>query len=96
MTKLFNANKRLFCEVSKTEAGPYTDGKSKRKKSRVRIERSFNDAFCKNYFIHDIVRESFYLYTQLIFSEFDLPQLIEKFQFSCCQTKEHDIDCIEK
>ena len=95
MSSIFFKNKDLFLEVSKTESGPNTDGKAKRKNQNENIEKSFNLVFCKNYFLAEEVRKSYFYYVLLVFGHFDINELIEKFQFKCCDSL-HDVVCIEK
>ena len=86
-----------FEEKSKTEAGPITDGKAKRTEETVKDSfRSFNASFCKAYFENPGIRESFSLYIDLIFSNFDPQVLSNKFEFRCCRNETHSLDCLEK
>ncbi|OMJ67672.1 hypothetical protein SteCoe_35089 [Stentor coeruleus] len=92
---VINQNPNLFMDCSNTVSGPKTDGQAKRKNSEG-IEKSFNIAFCSNYFSHEEVRESYYYYIQLLFTNFDLKVLCEKFNFKCCNGDPHKINCVEK
>ncbi|OMJ70813.1 hypothetical protein SteCoe_21876 [Stentor coeruleus] len=85
-------------EVSKTESGPLTDGKARRDYSKVKLdtENSFNNKFCKEYFTSQAVRESFCIFIELVFSKIDPEDLNEKFGFSCCQRRLHNLDCYDK
>lgn len=86
-----------FKEKSKTEAGPITDGKAKRNKEAEKDSfKSFNASFCKSYFEKNCIRESFSLYLDLIFSNFEPKTLCEKFEFRCCRSQLHSLDCLEK
>lgn len=95
MIKIFENHTQIFLEISKTESGPNTDGKAKRKSSSTKIEKSFNSAFCKKYFLHEEVRRSYFFYVQLLFVEFDIMTLISKFQFRCCREDVHSVNCIQ-
>ncbi|OMJ87388.1 hypothetical protein SteCoe_10895 [Stentor coeruleus] len=96
MRKIYDDNRCFFTEISKTEAGPNTDGKSKRQGDPDDNQKSFNLKFCQDYFLQECVRESFYFYALLIYSDFDINILIEKLQYFCCKENEHTIKCIEK
>ena len=61
MSEVFGANKEAIISSCKTEAGPLTDGKKKRV-TKTGVQKSFNDKFCKEYFQHEAVRESFFYY----------------------------------
>lgn len=92
---LIDLNSGLFMDCSNTVSGPKTDGQAKRKNSEG-FEKSFNIAFCSNYFSHEKVRESYYYYIQLLFTSFNLTDLCEKFNFKCCKGDPHKIICVEK
>lgn len=96
MKKIYGENIQFFVDISKTEAGPKTDGKARRQVISESTQKSFNHKFCSDYFQHECVRESFYYYVLLIFAEFDAALLIEKFQFFCCKDDDHSIKCIDK
>ncbi|OMJ79188.1 hypothetical protein SteCoe_20840 [Stentor coeruleus] len=96
MKKIYDENIQFFVNLSKTEAGPKTDGKARRQVISENIQKSFNHKFCSDYFQPECVRESFYYYVLLIYAEFDIPLLIEKFQFFCCKDDGHSIKCIDK
>ena len=84
-------NLQVFTKISKTISGPKT-GKNSEAES---IEKSFNLSFCFNYFSDENIRLSYYYYIQLIFSNFDLNVLCDKFQFKCCLKNRHNIECIQ-
>lgn len=96
MRKIYDENRCFFSKISKTEAGPNTDGKSKRLSSANENQKSFNLKFCQDYFLQECVRESYYFYVLLIYSDFDINILIEKFQYFCCKENAHRVECIEK
>lgn len=85
-------------EISKTESGPLTDGKSRRKNPQAKLdtENSFNNSFCKEYFSTQSVRESFCIFIELVFSKIEPDGLKEKFGFSCCRGRLHNLDCYDK
>lgn len=97
LSRIIEQDLPIFEDTSKTESGPRTDGKSKRRlESLENSQRSFNGTFCKTYFQHPSIRESFSAYIDLIFSNFDPESLCEKFEFRCCREEKHSIECLEK
>ncbi|OMJ71960.1 hypothetical protein SteCoe_29694 [Stentor coeruleus] len=96
MKKIYDDNIQFFVHLSKTEAGPKTDGKARRQVISESIPKSFNNNFCSEYFQPECVRESFYYYVLLIYAKFDAGLLIEKFQFFCCKDDDHSVKCIDK
>ena len=97
LNKIVNENQITLTQLSKTDAGPITDGKSKRSGVKnQKIERSFNFLFCKNYFSSVSVRESFFHYVCLVFVDFNPDVLCEKFMFRCCRASRHVVECMEK
>lgn len=94
LTKCFNLHKSVLVEESKTEAGPKTDGKTKRNTGENNIPKSFNEKFCKRYFQPVQVRESYFYYTEYIFSEFEPDVLCKKFKLRCCRAPEHSSECL--
>lgn len=97
LSQLIERESPIFEDTSKTESGPITDGKSKRSLETSKdSQKSFNGTFCKNYFQHPYIRESFSIYIDLIFSNFDPEVLCEKFEFRCCRGNKHRIECLEK
>ncbi|CAG9316673.1 unnamed protein product [Blepharisma stoltei] len=95
LTNCFNANKNILIEESKTEAGPKTDGKTKRNGNENGIPKSFNEKFCKRYFSPKEVRESYFYYTEYIFAEFEPSVLCKKFKIKCCRSPNHTYECLE-
>jgi hypothetical protein len=95
--QLYENHPEEFDDISKTESGPITDGKTKREDNEFkRTEKSFNSRFCEEYFRSMNVRESFSVYLELIFCHFDPEVLSEKFEFSCCRMEKHSVECLEK
>ncbi|CAG9317339.1 unnamed protein product [Blepharisma stoltei] len=83
--------------LTETVKGPITDGRAKRKSAWCEdIENSFNMSFCRSYFAPNSIRESYFLYVELIFMELDAEVLCDKFDFHCCREKNHSGECIEK
>lgn len=97
LKQIYENHSNELDEISKTEAGPITDGKTKREdREAKRTEKSFNSKFCEEYFSSSCVRESFSVYLELIFCQFDPSVLCERFEFCCCRAKKHCVDCVEK
>ena len=93
--------KDYLTEVCKTENGPMTDGVAKRtqqKKMSAEIQKSFNDNFCREYFLDPIRYESYKLYIGIIFATFDAENLCSRFEFTCCSedNTSHYPDCLRK
>ena len=95
-SKIYQNNSEFFLDKSRTEAGPLTDGKTKRNDFGLPVTRSFNDSFCKYYFEYECIRKSFVLFVQLVFCDFDIKELSQKFNFDCCGNQKHEISCFEK
>ncbi|CAG9334549.1 unnamed protein product [Blepharisma stoltei] len=88
-------NKNELDDISRTENGPKTDGKTKRGLGRKGIQNSYNLLFCKEYFKSSVVKQSFFYYVQFLFSYLEPELLCEKFDLRCCRY-EHDRKCAEK
>ncbi|CAG9319803.1 unnamed protein product [Blepharisma stoltei] len=83
--------------LSETSSGPITDGRAKRKHTPLaHVENSFNVTFCESYFSPASIRESYFLYVELVFSELNPEILCDKFDFWCCKKRRHDGTCVEK
>ncbi|OMJ95682.1 hypothetical protein SteCoe_933 [Stentor coeruleus] len=78
-------NRHTVFEISKTEEGPNTDGKSKRTKSSE--SNSYNDTFCKNFFESPLVLNLYQLYCKVVFSVKTCKDLRSKFAII---PKKHD------
>ncbi|CAG9324001.1 unnamed protein product [Blepharisma stoltei] len=87
----------IMMEKSSTVKGPKTDGKSKRQqiKENDELKKSFNDDFCRSYFLEEVIKEHYYYYIKLLFAHFDCDILCEKFNFFCCEGRHTDI-CTKK
>ncbi|CAG9325966.1 unnamed protein product [Blepharisma stoltei] len=94
LTKTFTQYKNILSQESKTEAGPKTDGKTKRKAEEDGLPKSFNGKFCRKYFEPIEVRESYFYYTEYVFSEFDPDILSKKFKLRCCRAPQHSSECM--
>ncbi|OMJ94450.1 hypothetical protein SteCoe_2351 [Stentor coeruleus] len=84
-------------EMSKTENGPLTDGKTKRILDAINknAPKTCNDEFVKDYFKSTYMRESFRLYINVIFAKQKPKELCERFGFNCCNRKNHFARCKE-
>ncbi|CAG9311221.1 unnamed protein product [Blepharisma stoltei] len=95
LKEVYARNQEVLRDLSLTENGPQTDGKSKRLPSND--PKSFNTTFCANYFKEQATRESFFYYTELLFCNFEPKILIEKFEIWCCpEGSKHDFMCDRK
>ena len=95
-------NRDILYETSKTINGPLTDGESENKriygddfKKKVNKERTFNNQYCKAYFSDPIVRQSFALYIDVLFSDNSIESYCQKFNFVCCRNFHSEI-CVNK
>ena len=87
-------NTSALDDISKTQSGPATDGKAKRNNGKTAEERTYNDAYCKKYFLCDEVRESFHLYIEYLFSDCSPDFLCKTFKYYCCKEAAHSSICI--
>lgn len=94
MRETFSKDRIIFSHAL-TENGPKTDGKSKRRVPAKDLQNSFNLSFCQSYFTPLSIRESYYYYIELIYSELDPAKLTEKLELHCCHG-EHSVDCVLK
>lgn len=84
-------NKDILMKYSKTEEGPLTDGKAKRK--QYNSEKSFNILFCKSYFQTSEVVSSFLLMIGILFADRNPDSLCMIFRYYCCHKKKHSSYC---
>ncbi|OMJ66735.1 hypothetical protein SteCoe_36329 [Stentor coeruleus] len=94
--EIYRKNPNLVDVKSKTVDGPLTDGKSKRD---VQSEgyRSFNNAFCKEFFKNSLMRKAFHFIIELIYCEYSPKRCCERFKFNCCNMRDpHCFECDEK
>lgn len=92
-----NENQQLLSEISLTESGPLTDGKSKqRSKEKDAYKSSFNNEFCAEYFENQVIRDSFKLFCEIIFSKHNPKNLKKRLGFNCCDSEIHTLECYEK
>lgn len=80
----FNNRHSVF-NLSKTEEGPNTDGKSKRIK--MSASNSYNDAYCKKFFENALVQKLYQMYCSVVFSVKTCKVLRSKFAIT---PKKHD------
>ena len=91
-----NENQKVLMEISFTESGPLTDGKhKKRSKEKNSYQSSFNNEFCAEYFENQVIRESFKLFCEIIFSKHNPKSLIKRLGFGCCNSGIHTLECYE-
>ncbi|CAG9313413.1 unnamed protein product [Blepharisma stoltei] len=98
-SKLEQCMREAISEIEeriRTEAGPLTDGKCKRKTKSDDDCKSFNGKFCKWYFSHPVIRKLYFYYIELLFSEFQPEILNDKFDFKCCEEEQHQFLCYQK
>lgn len=92
-------HEEVMIDASKITNGPLTDGRawrdirSDQTGTQRKIERTFNDKFCREYLRNEIVVESFLLYIDCLFADLDNDILCERFKFRCCRSTEHDTTC---
>ena len=67
--------------ISKTESGPKTDGKTK-KRGSLNLTKSHNDTFCKEFFEARLVRILYSKYLDTVFSDISCMILQKKFEYS--------------
>mmetsp|Transcript_26267 Transcript_26267/g.25879 ORF Transcript_26267/g.25879 Transcript_26267/m.25879 type:complete len:147 (-) Transcript_26267:68-508(-) len=71
-----------------------TDGKSKRNTNPA--QKSFNTEYIRFYFRNEPVKQSFFYFVELVFSDPNPEILCEKFGFCCCLSQtpqEHSYKC---
>ena len=81
--------------VAKTEAGPATDGKSKRLTEEDSEFHSFNKKYIQHHFTQEAVRTAHYYCTEMIF-EGNCDQLCESMKFKCHLRGTHTKECEKK
>lgn len=91
LKKFIIANEADLINISKTNAGPLTDGESYFRKEhgddfkkKVNTPKTFNNGFCDNYFQNATVRESYELYVDYLYAGHSAKELCSKFEFACC------------
>lgn len=67
LSECFEKNFDIFKAVSRTEQGPLTDGKQKRRD--FSHEKSYNNSFVKEFFQPLPIREALYHFVDIIFSD---------------------------
>lgn len=94
LINVYKENPQFLWDISQTDKGPLTDGRSKRAE-KSDAQKSFNDKFVFWYFSAAIVRKSFYYYVELLFSDPDPENLVQRFEISCCPGT-HSEECFVK
>ncbi|OMJ74951.1 hypothetical protein SteCoe_26013 [Stentor coeruleus] len=92
---IIDRNPNFFINSISDDSGQKVDMQGNIK-SISTMEKSFSFGFCINYFRRDEIRESYFYYIQLLFMNFDVKKLCEKFGFRCCKGESHKIMCVEK
>ena len=77
----------LYEDLAQTETGPNTDGKAKR--DYENCHKSFNDAFCVQFFGESHVKQLFSRFIRLVFSRMSCKILTKKFEISPCGCKKN-------
>ena len=92
-----NENENILLDIALTESGPLTDGKNKQRvKQKDNYKNSYNNEFCADYFKSPVVRHSFKLFFELVFSKNNPKSLRQRFGFTCCVCNNHTLECYEK
>lgn len=91
--EIYRKNPELIVNKSKTDDGPLTDGRSKRN-TKSEGYKSFNNAFCKEFFSNNLMREAFNYIIELIYCQYSPARCCEKFKFNCCHMRNaHCVEC---
>lgn len=95
MEQLVSSNPDLFTSLGSTCEGPATDGKVIRKRTRQEAPefRSFNDDYCRHFYMPEQVREFHYYYLQLVYGigAVDPKSVSEKLVVFCCNGCHSDL-----
>jgi hypothetical protein len=95
MDQLVSHDPDLFGSLGSTCEGPATDGKVIRKRSRMEAPefRSFNDDYCRHFYMPEAVREFHYYYLQLVYGlgAVDPKSVSEKLTVFCCNGNHSDL-----
>ena len=84
MLEFVEFHKDLFSELSSTK-----------KMIPDRINKSYNQRFCQEFFSYQEVRAAFNIYISILFSNFDPQFLCKQFNFQCCLDLLHTDNCLE-
>ncbi|CAG9315082.1 unnamed protein product [Blepharisma stoltei] len=98
LKNIFEKNQNILEVESQTESGPMTDGRSKRNTNEEQAEKSYNTKYIQSYFRNEAVKQSFFYFVELVFSDSNPQILCEKFGFCCCLSQtlqEHSDSCFE-
>ena len=97
LRETFLEDPKFFRAISTTCSGPLTDGKAKRKSTANRGQpKSFNNRFCRKFFINENTRRVYYILIELLFIDLNPAQLKKKFSFYCCPHERHYSECYTK
>lgn len=90
LQKIYRSNPDFISEKMKPENGPPTGPKSNRK---VREDgcKSFNNAFCKEFFSNELMTKSFFWIIDLLYCHFSPQRCCERFKFYCCSGRPNAI-----
>ena len=94
--QIYKQHEERLRNMARTEAGPRTDGRSRRLYSPENLPKTCNNRFCRWYFSEDGVLVSFQAYVDYLFFQETPLTLCEKFKAYCCIYDNHDADCEEK
>lgn len=88
MEQMVTCDRELFNSLGSTCEGPATDGKVIRKRQRLETPefRSFNDDYCKHFYMQVQVRQFHFYYLQLVYGTgpVDPKSISEKLSVFCC------------
>ncbi|OMJ80464.1 hypothetical protein SteCoe_19267 [Stentor coeruleus] len=87
-------NWEIMSAICPTESGPMTDGKARRKGSKNKAAKSFNDTYVRDYFADYRMRESFSYFIDYIFAEENSSLLVSSLNYFCCLNENHSEKCI--
>lgn len=93
-TKLYTTNQNFIDEICQVDSGPVYSKEPKVKSKSS--PKSFNSAYCREFFGTEIMQKSYLLAMELLFIQFDPSSLCKKFNVYCCQNTVHSIDCSAK
>ena len=93
---VYKADPGRLLTLANTSCGPETDGRSKRNKKKGKsVFKSFNNEYCKLFFLDERMRKIFHLLIDLIFCDLSPARLKSKLKFNCCTYDEHGQHCYE-
>ncbi|OMJ81584.1 hypothetical protein SteCoe_4017 [Stentor coeruleus] len=98
LQRIFRLNVDSISKKMMPEVGPLTGGKSAREEKKEG-PLSFNNAFCKEFFSDEPMRNAFQEIIQLFYCNFSPARCCERFRFYCCSEKAdviHTDECEDK